>query len=569
MHVSSDASKVSAAFIAYQILPSGEISYIGCTSRLFTTAERRFTSFRLESVALLSGLAAFDYIMRFAKHIYAVVDARALIFLRLSKLSSGYSFRVAEALSYYPLTIHHLKTRGTSNWLADLVSRSVELKDVETTSSLTEKEAQELLELVTLPSDYVIDQKTLNGYLTDTGGQTNRPAKKNYKSSTATVTENNKKPTMMPTKPQRIPRTVRNHPFYKNQRRHLSRNKVDFTKPQSDQRSTDHTKNNQEQKKTISEEQLTETQRKDTRLQIMTRTTIDTIYEEDETNDIPNAHTPLPLGQFTEDDIPEQHLNAIFKLIISNDYELNTAKLLIQRDDNNDTTTNKAENKNATPNTKQANDITTNKIIENTDKVKDNNNIIETLILNARVYKDGHISLQTLLEEQRNDLLINNIRQTNPMPKQFFDRKGFLLAKVGNDERIVIPETLFKQLSYQYHHSLLGLHQTPDTMYKRISRAFYHPQLKNRLQQIYDSCLVCRSERNRKSKLQTFGEKTIPTQPRQIWQFDVCCGLPSGQCKFIFVFTCVTTCFTILVPSPTREAHRIKDAFENHIVKPF
>ena len=109
IHVSSDASKVSAAFIAYQILPSGEINYLGCTSRLFTQAERKFNSYRLECLALLSGLAAFDYILRFAHNIFAVVDAKAMLFLRLSKLSSGYSFRVAESLSYYPLTIHHLK----------------------------------------------------------------------------------------------------------------------------------------------------------------------------------------------------------------------------------------------------------------------------------------------------------------------------------------------------------------------------------------------------------------------------------------------------------------------------
>ena len=567
IHVSSDASKVSAAFIAYQILPSGEISYLGCTSRLFTQAERKYTSFRLESLSLLSGLAAFDYILRFAQHIYAVVDARAMIFLRLSKLSSGYSFRVAEALSYYPLTIHHLKTRGTNNWLADIVSRSVDIKDIETQQSpLTEKEAQKLLEMLTLPADYVIDKDTLHGYLTDTGGQTNRPPKKYNKYTKSTVTEHNKMPTMMPTKQPNIPRTVKYHPFYKNQRQQLSRNKVDFTKPQDPQYHQTKPKfyNRHRKYRTLNNNDDHNERDINTRLQTMHKTTLETIYEEDETIDTIENNGSLQMNQFNEDDIPEVCLNAIYKLITNNTYRLNTAKLLLETNNNKEQKNNKDNNKRS-----NENNPTINKSDTDNEQNYEEQNTIESLILNAKILKDGHISLTTLREEQENDTLINNIKTKQPAPKQYFYRNGFLLAKINGTERIVIPESLFKQLSYQYHHSLLGLHQTPDIMYRRIARIFYHPKLKTRLQQIYDSCLVCRSERNRKSKQQTFGEKQIPTQPRQTWQFDICCGLPSGPCRYIFLFTDITTCFSIHVPSPTKEAPRIKHAFENHVVKPF
>ena len=370
-------------------------------------------------------------------------------------------------------------------------------------------------------------------------------------------------PTMMPNKPPKVPITVRNHPFYKNQRRQLSRNKVDFTKPQTAQYNRK-PNNHDENRRNINNNTDNAEVRTPTRLQTLSKTTLDTIYEEDETQDTDENHGPLQLNGFEDEDIPELCLNAIYKLLKTNNYELNTAKLLLEINENKHTTKDSTKNEN-----ENNNDVNKNKLNEAKKQTQGDTNTIESLILNAKVLKDGHISLTTLREEQENDLMINNIRTKDPMPKQYFYKKGFLLAKINGNERIVIPETLFKQLSYQYHHSLLGLHQTPDTMLRRIAKVFYHPLLKTRLQHIYDSCLVCRSERNRKSRLQTFGEKTIPTQSRQTWQFDVCCGLPSGQCKYIFLFTDITTCFSVHVPSPTREAHRIQHAFENHVVKIF
>ena len=409
------------------------------------------------------------------------------------------------------------------------------------------------MELITLPPEYVIDKDTLHGYLTDTGGQINRPTKKSNKSTKSTVTEYDKKPTMMPNKPPNIPKTVKNHPFYKNQRRQLSRNKVDFTKPQDPQYNEKKPKYyNRHGKPNI------------TRLNILHKTTLETIYEDDESLETTKNYKPLQLNEFDDDDIPEVCLNAIYKLITKETYKLNTAKLLLETNTNNQTS--KIKDSQKRQNNTNIN-ITEKK--QNNKLNNDEQNTIESLILNAKILKDGHISLTTLREEQENDLLINDIKRKHPAPKQYFYRNGFLLARINGAERIVIPESLFKQMSYQYHHSLLGLHQTPNTMYRHISRIFYHSELQTRLKQIYDSCLVCRSERNRKAKLQALGEKTIPIQPRHTWQFDVCCGLPSGQCRFIFLFTDITTCFSIMVPSPTREAHRIKNAFENHIVKPF
>ena len=77
---------------------------------------------------LLAGLASYDYILRYAHHIIAIVDCRAILFLRATKVTTAMNMRIAEALSYYPMEIKHIKTTNThTNWLPDVVSRNVDI----------------------------------------------------------------------------------------------------------------------------------------------------------------------------------------------------------------------------------------------------------------------------------------------------------------------------------------------------------------------------------------------------------------------------------------------------------
>ena len=54
----------------------------------------------------------------------------------------------------------------------------------------------------------------------------------------------------------------------------------------------------------------------------------------------------------------------------------------------------------------------------------------------------------------------------------FFVHKGFLLAKIRGNDRIVIPQSLMSTLKRQFHHSILGLHQPAALMHARISKLF-------------------------------------------------------------------------------------------------
>ena len=49
------------------------------------------SAFKLEFVSLLAGLASYDYILRYAHHIIAIVDCRAILFLRATKVTVGFS----------------------------------------------------------------------------------------------------------------------------------------------------------------------------------------------------------------------------------------------------------------------------------------------------------------------------------------------------------------------------------------------------------------------------------------------------------------------------------------------
>ena len=86
-YCSSDSSMSASSFLVYQIIKTGlgdkdtTIDYIGCSSRLFSRAERSYSSFKLEVLGLLSGLSSYDYILRYAHSIITIMDARSILFL--------------------------------------------------------------------------------------------------------------------------------------------------------------------------------------------------------------------------------------------------------------------------------------------------------------------------------------------------------------------------------------------------------------------------------------------------------------------------------------------------------
>ena len=213
--IASDASKFCSSFVVWQLANDNSIQHIGCISRTFTESERNsYGIFKLEVLAVIQGLAAFDYCLRFAPHISLFIDARSIIFLRGCKNSNSMLKRFAIEMSTFNLYTHHVA--GTDHVLPDNVSRSRTPKIHFKPSTMTEEEAHRLCEMMSIPDGYSIDIPTMKKWLTDDGF----PAiikKKQKSNQLKTLTNSPIKPTTKKERKINLPKTSTRHPFYPTQ----------------------------------------------------------------------------------------------------------------------------------------------------------------------------------------------------------------------------------------------------------------------------------------------------------------------------------------------------------------
>ena len=153
--VQTDASDVCGAGRVFQKNEKGEEMLLACISRTFTRAERKYGAFKKEVLALLYTLRSMDYFLRYAVQLTILVDAKAIIFLRLCKDSSGILLRFSLEISRYNAEIHHVS--GENNFISDILSRHntgidgilQEKKDVK---YLSEQQAEDILMRLTIPN---------------------------------------------------------------------------------------------------------------------------------------------------------------------------------------------------------------------------------------------------------------------------------------------------------------------------------------------------------------------------------------------------------------------------------
>jgi hypothetical protein len=96
-----------------------------------------------------------DYFLRYTVQLMILVDAKAIIFLRLCKDSSGILLRFSLEISRYNAEIHHVS--GENNFISDILSRHntgidgilQEKKDVK---YLYEQQAEDILMRLTIPN---------------------------------------------------------------------------------------------------------------------------------------------------------------------------------------------------------------------------------------------------------------------------------------------------------------------------------------------------------------------------------------------------------------------------------
>ena len=153
-YVQTDASNLCGAGRVYQLNEAKEEMIIACISRTFTRAERKYGAFKKEVLALLYTLRSLDFFLRHAPKLIILVDAKAIVFLRICKDSSGILLRFSLELSTYNAEVHHVA--GTNNFISDILSRHHEgiddiISDKKKIRYLSEQQSDEILNRLTIP----------------------------------------------------------------------------------------------------------------------------------------------------------------------------------------------------------------------------------------------------------------------------------------------------------------------------------------------------------------------------------------------------------------------------------
>ena len=153
-YVQTDASDYAAAGRVFQKDSDDNELLIACVSRTFAQAEKRYSTFRKEVLSMLYALRTLDFFLAYAERLVLIVDAKAIIYLRLSKDSRDILQRFSQELATYEAEVFHIP--GKDNIVSDVLSRNqYNLEQViaesKATTYLSEEETMQILKRLTIP----------------------------------------------------------------------------------------------------------------------------------------------------------------------------------------------------------------------------------------------------------------------------------------------------------------------------------------------------------------------------------------------------------------------------------
>ena len=167
-YVQTDASMYAAAGRVFQKDDENNELLLACVSRTFARAEISYGIFRKETLALLYTLKSLDFFLRFATELIILIDARAIMFLRICRESAGILLRFSMEIAKYDATIYHIP--GKDNAISDFLSRNQigadeAVHESKTRSIISEKDTEEFLKRLTLKEGYIFTPETVRTML--------------------------------------------------------------------------------------------------------------------------------------------------------------------------------------------------------------------------------------------------------------------------------------------------------------------------------------------------------------------------------------------------------------------
>ena len=167
-YVQTDASMYAAAGRVFQKDDSNEELLLACVSRTFARAEITYGIFRKETLALLYTLKSLDFFLRFAKELIILIDARAIMFLRICRESAGILLRFSMEIAKYDATIYHIP--GKDNTISDFLSRNQigadeAIYESKNRSIISEKDTEEFLKRLTMKEGFTFTPEMVRDML--------------------------------------------------------------------------------------------------------------------------------------------------------------------------------------------------------------------------------------------------------------------------------------------------------------------------------------------------------------------------------------------------------------------
>ena len=541
--LSSDSSGFASAALLYQVIDD-VVHYLGAASRLYTKQERKYSTIKLEIMSLLYAFSKWDYILRYARHVInALTDAKGILYIKNGKDTTNMLYRISQSISHYDMRIMHTSgnpkpankslhhNRSTSIWPPDIMSR-VLTPTPTPTKPISEKELNELLNLLVLQDGYTITPQQLQKYMREPGLPSPSRGLQTKRISKVKVDTTKIQPKTKPTKKAHPPRFVKHHKYYPNQVSHNENNLTDYSKPGTKLPDMKPNITSLENENTTEEHIMTHLAKLDI---------IKTIPTKQESKN----YTYL---RYEKDSIPEHTLDTI-RLILNHTERPQQPQ---PQDDHIEQTPPTQEETNIA---RQAEELTPDGMTE--------------FFINHKLVKDGMIALNVLLEAQRTDPYICKIKQANPLPKAYSLRNGFLLHSTNNNDKFVIPKALFNVVQNSLHHQIWGRHQPAEKMYQILTQHFYLPNLLNILKSIVSACMICNTTKLQNIKRQTFGEKQLPLANREMWMADVGGGYEDGPKKYFIIFVDALNLYSVTKAIPNKDSQTLRDAFIDNIVNVF
>ena len=540
--MSSDASCNAIAGLIWQKDPdTGEIRYLGASSRLLDKREQRWSTFRKETAALLLMLHTHDWMLRGAPHITAYTDAMSLLWLRAVKNKISILFRFSQTIATYNITIIHIS--GSANAASDYLSRSLLPEDMPEAISMSETTGNELYEQLTLPDGFKIDKDLLRQYMTDDGVAeiVHKKRLTKQQSCTIQINDTNNRPSVKRERKIKPPPTRRDRVPTNKIEEHTAFFEKSQTHPAVDDQ-------NHDMATPSSEFDASKTQPP---LPWMN-----------------GDHTPRRSTVQEDDDFqiykdyPVAALNEI--RVLFEEPETNTKEVTDPTDPQPTTPTESTDPTDPQPATPTEGIDTTDSQPKTQQTTEGHKADIDHLRINQQILSDGLISMETFRCAQETDQTFGPyLTGDQALPRKWSIEKGILLYASNDTKKLMLPVHLLEALYNTKHLSLYARHAPHSTLYADISRHYYHPHLHQLLKTKTSQCTICKLTKKQKIPQNTLGAKVYSTARTSVWNYDCAGGLPVCEGKaYVFVFVCSLTLYTQLFAASAKSAPQLLKAFK-------